>query len=629
MAALFRNLFGRGRGSPAAAVASSPGPADPSSSEWLARGNAALAGGEIAQAEACYRRAVAGDTGDALARLNLGFACLETGKPQEARTWLAQALERRRPDQAIGHEVHFLLARACLQCGETGTALSHCEAAVAARPDFGEALEMGVQLLARTARYEEALAWAGRLPARPAAVPTLLALAQSLYEARRHADALAILERLLALVPDHLEALEGRANVLFELGRAQDAIDQFQVVLPHKRSDANTLSSLAAALIRAGRFEEAVERTDEALRFAPTHLQALGNQGRALIELLRVQEAAQLAERGLLHHPADPDLRWIRAMAHLLAGRLEQGWPDYEVRWHVMKRPQPTVGRPRWNGRDPLRGRTIILLLEQGLGDALQVLRYIPMVAAEAAQVLVELPPPLMPLATKLPPNCRLVRGGETFAPPDFELPLLSLPLAFRTSLATLPAGVSYLEADAAREAQWAALLPPRPPGGLRIGLVWSGNPEHLNDHNRSIPLAGLHALQQLPHQFVSLQPQVRESDAGALAAWPALKHFGAGLRDFADTAAIASQLDLVISVDTSVAHLAGALGRPVWILLPYCPDWRWLLDRDDSPWYPSARLFRQRERGGWPQVVQQLVEALAPGARPHPSLRPAGAPGP
>jgi tetratricopeptide (TPR) repeat protein len=595
-----------------------PAPAIDPAREWLAQGNTALARGDAGQAEAFYRQAVAANAANAVPRLNLAFACLETGNPQEARQLLMQALELRTPQQDIAHETHFLLARACVLCGDTEAALAHCEAAAAARPDFSEPIELGVQLQLQLGRLDAALGWAPRLPPRADSAPALLRLAHLLSQAGRHADALSVLERLLAF-SDPTEALEARAILLFDLARPQEAIDQFEVVLARKGDDPDTLSSLAAALALAGRFEEAVERSQQALDLAPAHRNASVNQGRALIELLRVDEAAEVSDRAVRAHPGDAELQWNRGMANLLAGRLKAAWPDHEVRWRIVKRDRPTLGLPQWDGTQSLRGRTLLLLAEQGLGDAIQFLRFVPMLAVEAGRVLVQLPKPLVPLTLGLPPNCTVLREGEAFPPPDFELPMLSLPLAFGTTLASVPAPIPYLHADAARRAAWAERLPPRRGSGQRIGLVWSGNPEHKNDGNRSIALSRLHGLKRLPHQFVSLQPQVRDSDLQALADWPELKHFGTALQDFAETAAVIANLDLVISVDTSVAHLAGAMGAPVWVLLPHCPDWRWLLGRPDSPWYPTARLFRQPGRGAWDDVVQALIDALGPSQQPNP----------
>ncbi|MEO8655247.1 MAG: tetratricopeptide repeat-containing glycosyltransferase family protein, partial [Ramlibacter sp.] len=435
-----------------------------------------------------------------------------------------------------------------------------------------------------------------------------LLVAQALDRMGLHREALDELDAVLEQQPDDAETLELRGHMLFELGRADESVVMFERALSLKEPSADTLSSLAAVLGHLGQIEQALHRTQEALRLQPGHRNALSNQGRALIELLRVGEAAAASSRALALYPQDAELRWNHAVAQLLQGNLQAGWPDHEARWELTAagggRPRPDFGRPRWSGRESLQGRTIFLFVEQGLGDCIQLLRYVPLVAAKAQAVLLQLPAALLPLAGGLPPNCTLVKEGEALPPFDFECALMSLPLAFGSSLETLPRAVPYLHADPAQTQAWRQRLDQAGPARLRVGLAWSGNPDHRNDRNRSIPLAVLRRLAVDGCQFVSLQPEVRARDVDALADWPALVQVPDGLRDFGDTAALMSALDLVVSVDTSAAHLAGALAVPVWLLLPYCPDWRWMLEREDSPWYPTARLFRQPGPGDWEPVL-------------------------
>jgi hypothetical protein len=264
-----------------------------------------------------------------------------------------------------------------------------------------------------------------------------------------------------------------------------------------------------------------------------------------------------------------------------------------------------------WLGGDPVAGKTVLLHAEQGYGDTLQFCRYAPLVAALGATVVLEVPLALKPLLGSLRGVSLLVAKGGVTPAFDLHCPLMSLPLAFATRLDTIPADVPYLQADPVRRQAWRQRLDEvSAPGRCRVGLAWSGNPRHNNDENRSIRLEQLAPLYGLDATFVSLQPLVRERDKACLAQ-SGIVNPGAELTDFADTAALMDALDLVICVDTSVAHLAGALGRPLWVLLPRVPDWRWLLDRDDSPWYPTARLFRQDKPGDWPATIGNAVQAL------------------
>ena len=276
----------------------------------------------------------------------------------------------------------------------------------------------------------------------------------------------------------------------------------------------------------------------------------------------------------------------------------------------------------------PLAGKTILLHAEAGLGDTLQFCRYAELVARLGAQTIVALPPALVDLVKNVPGVHQTLVKGEISPPFDYHCPLMSLPLAFGTTLESIPANIPYLYSEPSRVALWRKRLGEKK--HPRVGLVWSGNPAHKNDRNRSIPLTMLQCLLD-SHNFewFSLQKEVRQSDQAYLDSRPDIRHFGAGLHDFGDTAALVELMDLVITVDSSVAHLCGAMGRPFWLLIPYLPDWRWLLQRNDSPWYPSARLFRQRKHGDWTEVLERLNLELANLLTSRPARRALGIPRP
>ena len=311
------------------------------------------------------------------------------------------------------------------------------------------------------------------------------------------------------------------------------------------------------------------------------------------------------------------EAHFSQGLALLSIGNFKRGWEQYEWRWATKGyAPKRDFVQPRWRGAEDLSGRTILLHSEQGFGDTLQFVRYAPLLAAKGARVVLQVPPPLKALMAGLAGVDVIVAQGDTLPAFDCHCPLLSLPLAFATTLLSIPAATPYLHANAGSVAKWQALLGER--SGPRVGLVWSGNPNHKNDRNRFISSARLLPLLAVPGvRFVSLQKDLREGDAEVLRNRSEITHIGDQLDDFADTAAAVSLLDLVITVDSVVAHLAGALGKAVWVLLPFSPDWRWLLEREDSPWYPSARLFRQPHTGDWDSVIGRVREELlrfAPG---------------
>ncbi len=317
--------------------------------------------------------------------------------------------------------------------------------------------------------------------------------------------------------------------------------------------------------------------------------------------------------RALAIDPALVEARLNRALLDLLHGRLAAGFAGFELRWQAPGFTSARRGfaQPQWRG-EPIAGRSLLLHAEQGLGDTIQFCRYVPLVAARAAReggrVMLEVQRPVLPLLRSRFPGVAVLANGDAL--PEFHLhcPLLSLPAVFGTELATVPTAERYLDADPARAAAWRARLSG---AGPRVGLAWSGSAAHWDDAARSIPFFRFLPLCGANARLFGLQPEVRPADRAVLAT-SGIEDLGGALADFGETAAAISAMDLVIAVDTSVAHLAAALGRPTWVLLPFAPDWRWLLEREDSPWYPSIRLFRQPTRGDWDSVVRRVRAELA-----------------
>jgi hypothetical protein len=366
------------------------------------------------------------------------------------------------------------------------------------------------------------------------------------------------------------------------------------------------------ALAALGRYDEAIAAFDRALAATPDHAKAWNNRGRALQALNRHADAIASFDKAIILQKDDADAHFNRALSLLTLGDLRHGFEHYEWRWKRtgMSDARRGYGRPLWLGEYPLARKTILLHAEQGLGDSIQFARYAPLLARSGAAVVLEVQAELKTLLASLKGVASCHARGETLPGYDVHCPLGSLPLALQTEPASIPADVPYLRADTARLAKWRARLEALP--GKRVALAWAGNVNHPNDRNRSIDLKLLEPLLALDGiSCLSIQRELRAHDAELLARHANVTHLGGELADMADTAAVAALADLTIAVDTAVAHVAGALARPVWVLLPFAPDWRWTLNGESSPWYPQARLFRQPALGDWPSVIATLRAEL------------------
>jgi len=390
------------------------------------------------------------------------------------------------------------------------------------------------------------------------------------------------------------------------LGRLEEAVESLERALKLDAGIAVAHTNLGNVWQAQGRLEEAVVCHQRALAVEPRNPEAYSNLGGVLDLQGKLTESMAAYDRALELKPDFSVARFNRSLLRLRRGDFVLGLPDYEHRWHLNKRRD--FREPQWSG-EHLRGARILLYAEQGLGDTVQFLRYVPLVQVAGGQVILEVQPQMHRLAAQMPDVAQIICVGEPLPPFDWHCPLMSLPLAFGTTLDTIPARAPYLTVP--QEADDKRALPGED-CGLRVGLVWAGSPAHLRDKFRSIPLELLKPLFELEEvQFYSLQmgPAAEElREAGGPARMIAL---APEIGDMADTAALIVHLDLIIGVDTAVAHLAGALGKPVWVMLPLVPDWRWLLDREDSPWYPTMRLFRQSTLGDWASVVEAVRCAL------------------
>ncbi len=453
-----------------------------------------------------------------------------------------------------------------------------------------------------------------------------------------HADAWANLGVALKML-GHLEAAIGCYNqalrlqpqhptALFNLGVLYDSIEQFDLSIDFYRRclllDAGHIMAafnLGLALRSIGQLEEALPFFEHILAREPQHTGVLQNLGATYQELGRVEAAEACYAQALQLDPERPEIRYNRSLLTLARGHYEQGWEEYEMRWqgaYSSSKHQRHFEQPQWRGEE-IGGKTILLHAEQGMGDTLQFIRYAPLVRARGARVLVDCHPPLLRLLQTMPGIDLVFSRGEItpdHPPFDVQCALMSLPRAFGTTLATVPTDIPYLKADPTLVAQWRAIVPQDKP--LKVGLVWAGNPRRFSlqlsliDQRRSLHLEQLAPLARCRNlTLISLQVGEGAAEAACPPAGLELHDFTERITDFADTAALIENLDLVVSVDTSVAHLAGAMGKPVWLLSRHDACWRWLLEREDSPWYPTLRVLRQPSPGAWEPVIERVAAEL------------------
>lgn len=601
--------------------------------------------GRLEEAVALLERAVAERPGHPEFRVNLGKAYRAAGRPDEAAVAYREAL-RLCPEAP---EVAFVLASLERDLGRLPAAIAGFLHTATLQPDLAEAWLQAGALLRQTGHGAEAvrcLRHAVRL--RPDHAPAWhqlgvalqrvgdaesvavlrqatvldpldpgirLNAARALCDGGHWGEAARQLAASLALDPTSVEALDLLGFVRWRQRGTADPSPWYRRALRLDPERPNRWTAFAIAAAERGERAVAALAAERALSLDPAGPQQMGLRALLHRDAHRLDDALRLHDRAVAAAPAAAEQRWNRGLTRLLAGRYREGWEDYEARWRTAGFPTKPRGftQPLWSG-ESIAGRTILLHEEQGRGDAIQFIRYAPLVAARGARVVVETGADLAALLGTVDGISQLVVSGEPLPPFDLHCPLLSLPRAFGHELPDIPARVPYLQPDPRQVIHWAERLATADAGGtpLRVGLVWAGNPGFAGDRERSPGLEVLRPLFTVPGcRFLGLQV-----GAGRLAllgeAMPAsFTDLGAELASFTDTAAVMAGLDLVVSSCTAPAHLAGALGRPVWVMLSHTPDWRWLLGRDDSPWYPTARLFRQPAPGDWASVVAMMRDAL------------------
>jgi tetratricopeptide (TPR) repeat protein len=622
--------------------------ADPASPlvTLLQRGFADHQAGRLAQAEAAYRqilavqpanadalhflgliahqcgnnqaaaehigRAIASNSSNANFYCNLGLILSQLGRPADAEANLRTAL-RLRPKFP---EALNSLGIALYALGRAAEAEESYRKALRLKPDFADAFNnLGVTLSALGRPGDAEASYRQALRLNPAFADAHANLGIVLAAQDRPAEAEGSYREALRLRPEFPAALNNLGATLTMLGRAGEAEACFREVVRLRPDFADAHSNLAVALCDLRRHADAQASARAAIRLTPNYADAHCNLGMALFDLRRLDEAEASYRRALSLNPALSQAHMNLSSALLITGRFEEGWSEHEWRWKTrnMAPGRRDFAVPLWVG-EPVGGQTILLHAEQGLGDTLQFCRYARLIESGAAVVL-EVQAPLARLVSRMPGIAQVAVRGQALPPFDLHCPLLSLPRAFGTTLATIP-DKPYLAADPAEATSWRERLANLP--GLKIGLVWAGEPRTgapelaAIDARRSMALSTLAPLAEVEGvSFVSLQKGKPAAQAAGPPAGMTLTDLTADVHDFADTAALIENLDLVICVDTSVAHLAGGMGKPVWLLNRFDTCWRWLLDRDDSPWYPTLRQFRQPSPGDWLAVVARVRDAL------------------
>ncbi|MGO9995452.1 MAG: tetratricopeptide repeat protein [Steroidobacteraceae bacterium] len=606
---------------------------DPQNAAAYSNRGAALR--ELRQFEAAlasYNQAIAIKADNAVAHYNCGNVLKELKQLDAALASYEQAIAIK-PNYA---EAHYNRGHVLQELKRYDSALTSYNQAVAIRPNYVEAYYNRGLVLQELKQPESALkSYDQAIAIKPDYAEAYANRGIALKELRQYEAALASHNQAIALKADCVEAYSNRGVVLGDLGKFEAALASYDRAIAIKPEYAQAYTNRGIALKELEQFEAALASHNQAIAIEPDCAEAYANRGVLHYELQQLDEALDSYNRAIAINADFVQAYENRAHALLLDGKLESGWTDNEWRWknengsrylHARNFPQPL-----WLGEESLAGKTILLHGEQGLGDRIQFSRYAKLVSNLGATVILEVEAQLRGLLESLEGVAHVVERGDALPDFDYQCPLLSLPLAFKTTLSTIPADVPYLKSSPDKVLYWREKLGDK--RNLRVGLVWSGgfrpNQPELSSVNRrrNIPLSKLASLRHPDIEFYSLQKgQPAELELTELMAsnWdgPRLIDFTGQLHDFSDTAALIEQLDLVISVDTSTAHLAGALGKPVWILNRFDGCWRWLLDRTDSPWYPTATLYRQQITGDWDGVVERvrvdLMELAARGLEPR-----------
>ena len=544
----------------------------------------------------------------------LGVLMLQTLRTESGVELIAKAIEL----NPNSWGAHNNLGNGLRDLGRLDAALRSFDRSIALRPDFADAHNNRGIVLQDLTRLDDALAsFDTAIASKPDYAEAHNNRGVVLQKLKRAVDAAASFDTAIALKHDYAEAYNNRGNLAEDLGNLEGAVSDFDKAIALRPSNAAAHNNLGIALHELRRLYDALTSFDTAIALKPDYAEAYNNRGLLLQDLKRPEDAIASFERTIALTPNYAEAYSNQSLCLLQIGQFERGWHLYEWRKKLEQRfGNRSFAKPFWLGKDDISNRTLFVHWEQGLGDTIQFSRFSEPLKARGARIVMSVQKPLYRLFKQMSPEIQIINEEEVPTSFDYHCPLMSLPLALGTTLDTIPVTQAYLFADESLRNVWRIRLPPKTKP--RIGIVWSGSAKHKNDRHRSIDLPALAPLFSANVHWISLQKELREGDSALLRQIDRVVSRGEELMDFFETAAIVDLLDLVISVDTSVAHLAGAMGKQVWILLPYNSDWRWFLDRSDSPWYPTARLFRQDSTRSWGNVITHVRVALDEFVRFH-----------
>jgi tetratricopeptide (TPR) repeat protein len=566
--------------------------------------------GQLQEAEKLYRQILAQQPQHMEALHLLGVIAHQAGHVDSAVDLIRRAISLN-PNIP---QAHNDLGNALKDKGQLDDAIAAYRQAIALNPGFAEAQTNLGNALKDKGQLDEAISvYRQAIALRPKYAGAYGNLGVALKIKGEVDEAIASYQRAITLRPNYPEAYYNLGIALKEKGRLDEAVAAFRQAISQRPNFSEAYNNLGDALTDKGELNEAIAACRQAIAQKPSNAEAYYNLGNALVAQQRFDEAIDLYRQSIAIKPNRAEVHFNLASALLMRGEFQQGWEEYEWRWKL-KEYQPLLRnfpQPRWDGSG-FEGRTLLLHAEQGLGDVLQFIRYLPIVAQRGGKIILECQAELQRLFQAVAGMCEIVVRGRPLPPFDLHCPLLSLPRVFGTDLSNLPKTLPYLSPEPALIDAWSRTLGPAD-GQMRVGLAWAGSPRFKGDRTRSMNLRQLAPFAAIRGiKFYSLQKGPAEEQAKNPPVGLELVDLGPGLKDFVDTAAAMSLMDLIITTDTSVPHLAGALGRPVWVMLQFVPDFRWLLERDDSPWYPTMRLFRQSARGDWDGVAARVAEALS-----------------
>ncbi len=566
--------------------------------------------GQLQAAESLYRQVLEAQPDDIETQYLLGTALLQLERFEECIKLLG-LVAAAQPDVA---DLQNNLGVAYKALGQWEPAVRAFEAALRSNPDYEQALfNLGALMEDRGLSADAEKCYRRGLHLKPDDTQTLYTLGNVLRQQAKWSEAENCYRNVAQRNPENLDIQIQLGFVLVRQQKFDEAIEVFQRVLELRPDYHEVHNNLSYVYERQGRLEQAVSAARRAITINPQYAEGHNNLGTALKSLRRLEEACDCFRKALELQPQFPLAEFNLGTAKLLQGDFAGGWTGYDRRSETLGQPQTDYGKPRWDG-SPLQGRSILLHAEQGFGDTFQFMRYAPLVKQHAGRVIVHCQKPLTRLLSRCPGIDQLIVEGDDLPEFDVHAPLLSLPRILKTTSQSIPADLPYIFADPQLVERWKQEL--AAVDGLKVGICWQGNPEFRQDGDRSIrlkhftPLAGIAGVSLISLQKGDGVDQLQEV-AGQLPVKKLGDDFDESSGAFMDTAAVMMKLDLVVTSDTAIPHLAGALGVPVWVALSYLPEWRWMLDRSDSPWYPSMRLFRQTVRGDWDRVFKKIAEQL------------------